>query len=218
MHGDSLCCQPTPRRSPPGRIVRHRLPDAAVLHAEREAVFREELVEARLSSKAATSTIEYRSADGRFRATCRGWPRSSIRREGRRHRRRRHASGALPQRPRRTTIPIVIVGVADPRRLGASLTSLARPGGNVTGNSVAATDVVGKQLELLRELLPGVRRVAALWNPTNTVFAEQQLKEAKAAADEARNRASDRSRPPIRTRSKKRSKRIAQRVDAVLSW
>ncbi len=88
---------------------------------------------------------------------------------------------ALAAKAATSTIPIVFVAVADP--VGSALvTSLARPGGNVTGNSIAAIDVVGKQLELLRELLPGVPRVAALWNPTNTVFAGQQLKEAKAAA------------------------------------
>jgi putative ABC transport system substrate-binding protein len=78
------------------------------------------------------------------------------------------------------TIPVVMVGVADP--VGSGLVaSLARPGGNVTGTSTVATDVVGKQLALLRELRPGVSRVAILWNPANPAF-DQQLREAKAAA------------------------------------
>ena len=80
-----------------------------------------------------------------------------------------------------TTIPIVMVAVGDP--VGAGLVaSLARPGGNITGNSGANVDVVGKQLELLREVLPGASRVAALWNPTNAVFGTQQLNEARPAA------------------------------------
>lgn len=79
------------------------------------------------------------------------------------------------------TIPIVMVGTADP--VGSGLVaSLARPGGNVTGTSTASVDVVGKHLELLREVRPGVSRVAALWNPSNELFAALQLKEAKAAA------------------------------------
>jgi putative ABC transport system substrate-binding protein len=79
------------------------------------------------------------------------------------------------------TIPIVMVGVADP--LGAKLVpSLARPGSNITGNSLASVELIGKQLELLRELRPGVSRVAVLSNPTNPVFNAQQIGEAKAVA------------------------------------
>src|SRR5262245_47726413 len=62
------------------------------------------------------------------------------------------------------TIPIVLAGVADPVRQGL-VTSLARPGGNVTGISwTAGTNKIGKELELLRDLLPKVRRVAILLN------------------------------------------------------
>ncbi len=79
------------------------------------------------------------------------------------------------------TIPIVMVGVSDP--VGAGLvTSLARPGGNVTGTSALVATVVGKQLELLKELLPKASRVATLWNPANSVFQKVQLGEAQAAA------------------------------------
>lgn len=79
--------------------------------------------------------------------------------------------------------PIVMIGVSDP--VGSGLVaSLARPGGNVTGTSAVAAGVVGKQLELLRELVPAASRVAVLWNPANRVFQEQQLNEAKAAAQE----------------------------------
>lgn len=83
------------------------------------------------------------------------------------------------------TIPIVMVGVGDP--LGSGLVaSLAHPGGNVTGTSSVSTEVVGKQLEVLRELLPGVSRVATLWNSANPVFQQQLLTEAKATAAKLR--------------------------------
>lgn len=88
---------------------------------------------------------------------------------------------ALAARKATDTIPIVMVGVSDPVGVGL-VASLARPGGNVTGTSTLAANVVGKQLESLRELLPGVSRVATLWNPSNAVFQKLQLGEAKAAA------------------------------------
>jgi putative ABC transport system substrate-binding protein len=76
-----------------------------------------------------------------------------------------------------TTIPIVMTTAGDP--LGTGLVaSLARPGGNVTGMSLMVPDVGGKRLELLKELLPRVSRVAVLWNAANPypalVFKETQ--------------------------------------------
>ena len=63
-----------------------------------------------------------------------------------------------------TTIPIVIAGAGDP--VGSGLvTSLARPGGNVTGLSNLSPELVGKRLELLKQAVPGVSRVAVLWRP-----------------------------------------------------
>jgi ABC-type uncharacterized transport system substrate-binding protein len=77
-------------------------------------------------------------------------------------------------------IPIIMSVVIDP--LGSRLVhSLARPGGNLTGTSMMAHDLVGKQLELLEEAIPGVARVALLWNPANPGSAPQ-LGEAVAAA------------------------------------
>ena len=64
------------------------------------------------------------------------------------------------------TIPIVMVNVADPVATGF-VASLARPGGNVTGLSLMLPELVGKQLELLKEILPKVSRVALLGNPAN---------------------------------------------------
>ena len=64
------------------------------------------------------------------------------------------------------TIPIVFAWIADPAGL---VTSLARPGGNVTGPITLATDLSERRLELLREAVPKIRRVAALLNPANPV-------------------------------------------------
>jgi putative ABC transport system substrate-binding protein len=66
-----------------------------------------------------------------------------------------------------TTIPVVFVGSGDPIAEGL-VSSLARPGGNVTGLAIiAGLDIVGKRLALLKEVVPGVTRMAMLWNPTN---------------------------------------------------
>ena len=78
------------------------------------------------------------------------------------------------------TIAIVMSVVIDP--VGSGLVaSLARPGGNVTGTSMMAPDLVGKQLQLLKEVVPKVSRVALLWNPDNPGSAAQ-LREAETAA------------------------------------
>ena len=66
-----------------------------------------------------------------------------------------------------STIPIVFMGVADPVESGL-VASLARPGGNITGLTATASPVIyGKHLELLKETVPKVSRVAVLRNPTN---------------------------------------------------
>ena len=62
-----------------------------------------------------------------------------------------------------TVIPIVFTMAADPVR-GGLVASLARPGGNVTGQSVQSIDVAGKRLELLREIVLDLRRLAILFN------------------------------------------------------
>jgi putative ABC transport system substrate-binding protein len=62
------------------------------------------------------------------------------------------------------TIPIVMAISSDPVGTGF-VASLARPGGNVTGNSTISPELSGKRLELLREVIPGLSRVAFLWNP-----------------------------------------------------
>jgi putative ABC transport system substrate-binding protein len=78
------------------------------------------------------------------------------------------------------SIPIIMSTVIDP--LGTGLVaSLGRPGGNVTGLYLMAPDIVGKQLQFLRELMPKLSRAAVLWNPTNASNVPQ-LREAEAAA------------------------------------
>jgi len=73
---------------------------------------------------------------------------------------------ALAARRATTTIPIIFTGVGDPVGSGV-VPSLARPGGNVTGVSVLATELSGKRLEILREIVPKASRLAMLWNDTN---------------------------------------------------
>jgi putative ABC transport system substrate-binding protein len=62
-----------------------------------------------------------------------------------------------------TTIPIVMVSSGDPVATGL-VVSLARPGGNITGLTGMATELSGKRLQLLREVVPSLSRVAVLWN------------------------------------------------------
>ncbi len=64
------------------------------------------------------------------------------------------------------TVPIVMTGLNDPVAAGL-VGSLARPGGNITGVSTMAEDVLLKLIDVMREVLPEVRRVTAMTNPTN---------------------------------------------------
>jgi putative ABC transport system substrate-binding protein len=78
------------------------------------------------------------------------------------------------------TIPIVMAAVGD--AVGAGfVASLARPGGNVTGLTLVATEQSAKRLELLKEILPRLGRVAVLWN-SNNVGVRLQVKEVERAA------------------------------------
>ena len=78
------------------------------------------------------------------------------------------------------TIPIVIPGAGDPVETGL-VTSLARPGGNITGTAFAPAEVAGKQLALLKEALPKISRVAVLRDPGGE-GARRGLQEIQAAA------------------------------------
>src|SRR4029453_478907 len=64
------------------------------------------------------------------------------------------------------TIPIVMGTIGDPLGSGV-VTNLARPGANVTGSSSRAAELETKRLQLLKEVVPGLSRVAILFNPTN---------------------------------------------------
>ena len=68
------------------------------------------------------------------------------------------------------TIPIVMAGGGDPVGLGL-VASLARPGGNVTGPSMMNTEIIGKRMQLLKEVVPGLVRVAVLTNSVNPIHA-----------------------------------------------
>ena len=76
------------------------------------------------------------------------------------------------------TIPIVMMSSNDPVRAGY-VASLARPGGNVTGVTFIFDELAGKRLELLKEAVPAISRVAVLWNPTHV---DNEFLEMQAAA------------------------------------
>jgi putative ABC transport system substrate-binding protein len=80
------------------------------------------------------------------------------------------------------TIPIVFASVADPVASGL-VTSLARPGGNITGLTNQTAELIGKRLELLKQAVPGVSRVAVLWHPGN--LGDRTEKDMLKAADVA---------------------------------
>jgi len=65
-----------------------------------------------------------------------------------------------------TTIPIVMIAIGDPIRAGL-VPSLARPGGNTTGNTILGAEMSAKRLQVFKELIPQLSRVAFLWNSNN---------------------------------------------------
>ena len=89
-------------------------------------------------------------------------------------------AGAAAAKQVTSLIPIVFEVAADPIG-GGLVASLARPGGNVTGLSVQQTDLAGKRVELLREVVPGLRRLAILANVGNYTGA-LEMGEAQTAA------------------------------------
>jgi len=89
------------------------------------------------------------------------------------------ASMAAAKAP--TSIPIVFMVAEDPVRLGL-VSSLARPGGNLTGVNFFAAELAAKRLELLRELVPAAARVAVLLNPSETAIAAANSRDVETAA------------------------------------
>ena len=89
--------------------------------------------------------------------------------------------GALAAKAATQTIPIVFAFGSDPVRIGL-ITSLSRPGGNVTGVTLLGAELAPKQLELLHVLVPAATTLALLVNPTSPALAETQSKDLQAAA------------------------------------
>jgi putative tryptophan/tyrosine transport system substrate-binding protein len=87
---------------------------------------------------------------------------------------------AIAAKALNTTIPVVFAVPEDPVNLGL-VTSLGRPGGNLTGINFFTGELVAKRLELLRELVPAAARVAMFVNPANPARAELAVKEAETA-------------------------------------
>jgi putative ABC transport system substrate-binding protein len=65
-----------------------------------------------------------------------------------------------------TSIPIVAISIGDPVRAGL-VASIARPGANITGNTILGPNIAAKRLQILKEVLPSAVRIAFLWNPDN---------------------------------------------------
>jgi putative ABC transport system substrate-binding protein len=111
-----------------------------------------------------TATFEYRRADGnpeRLVAAARelaAIPVDVIATFG--------STASFAAKTATSRVPIVVISVGDPVRTGL-VQSLARPGGNITGNTILAPEIGPKRLQLIKEALPSVSRVALLWNPDN---------------------------------------------------
>jgi putative tryptophan/tyrosine transport system substrate-binding protein len=121
-------------------------------------------------SKDAPVAIEYRWAEGRSERF------AQFAAEFVRH----NTPPVLAAKQATSIIPIVFATAADPVGTGV-VASLAQPGGNVTGLSSQTTDLAGKRIELLREVVPGLRRLAILANPDNSYVASE-VRESQAAA------------------------------------
>ena len=91
------------------------------------------------------------------------------------------SSAALAAKRATSTIPIVFNTLGDPVRTGL-VTSLARPGGNLTGLAGLGPELSGKRLELLKEIVPALTRVALLVNPSNPDIADPTIQETEVAA------------------------------------
>jgi putative tryptophan/tyrosine transport system substrate-binding protein len=89
--------------------------------------------------------------------------------------------GTLAAKQATNTIPIIFASSGNPVQ-GGLVASYARPGGNVTGFTILGPDLEGKRLELLKETVSGLSRVAVLWNPTNPGLTAGYYQQMRAAA------------------------------------
>jgi len=89
--------------------------------------------------------------------------------------------GTLAAKQATHAIPIVFASSGNPVQ-GGLVAGYARPGGNVTGFTILGPDLEGKRLELLRETVSGLSRVAVLWNPTNPGLTAGYYQQMRAAA------------------------------------
>ena len=89
--------------------------------------------------------------------------------------------GVLAAKAATQTIPIVFMQGADPIRIGL-VSSLNRPGGNLTGIDLVLSEVAAKRLQLLLQLIPAARSIGYLHNPTNPVFVETETRDVEIAA------------------------------------
>jgi putative ABC transport system substrate-binding protein len=91
------------------------------------------------------------------------------------------SAASLAAQQATTTIPIVMGAIGDPIVVGL-IKNLARPGGNITGFSLLAPQLGTKRLSLLKEAVPGLKRIGVLWNPESGGNSAQQLTTLKDAA------------------------------------
>ena len=89
-------------------------------------------------------------------------------------------ASALAAKSATTTIPIVFMNAADPVAIGL-VASFNRPGGNVTGSTLLSGELVAKRLGILRDLLPSVKKIAMLVNPTRPGVDAQKIQVQEAA-------------------------------------
>jgi putative tryptophan/tyrosine transport system substrate-binding protein len=89
--------------------------------------------------------------------------------------------GTLAAKQATNTIPIIFASSGNPVQ-GGLVASYARPGGNVTGFTILGPDLEGKRLELLKETVSGLSRIAVLWNPTNPGLTAGYYQQMRAAA------------------------------------
>ena len=124
---------------------------------------------------------------------------------------------ALALKSATATTPIVFVAVFDPVALGL-VESLSRPGGNVTGLATSAGSLVGKQVEILRELVPGASKIALLVNPGNPMHRLVLATDASSTARSLRVALPIVEATTVDELDTAFASAVAQRADAMIVW